>query len=179
MTRLRHSGGFSLYELIMTLGLAAIVVTIGLPSFGNIVSNHKLMTEANALFHAVHLARKESITRRREVTLCPSIDGENCEPQLDWSVGWMVFVNTDRDRPASRDEDEPILHRYTVNETVRILSNRRSFSLRSTELRATNGTLKFCDQNNRGTARALVVSYTGRPRTTLADRRGRPIQCAH
>ncbi len=179
MQQWRYNEGFSLYELIMTLGLAAIVVTIGLPSFGNIVSNQILMAETNTLFHSIHLARKESITRRREVTLCPTLDGENCEPQLDWSIGWMVFVNIDRDRPANRDLNEPILHRYSVNETVRIRSNRRSFSLRSTELRATNGTLKFCDRNDRGTARALVISYTGRPRTALADVHGRPIQCAH
>ncbi|MBT5219420.1 MAG: hypothetical protein HOI35_18025 [Woeseia sp.] len=170
--------GYSLYELIMTLGLAATVLTIGLPSFGNIVSNQKLMTETNALFHAIHLARKESIVKRREVTLCPTANGNNCEPQLDWSSGWMMFVNIDRDRPAERDINEPVLKRFEVNESVRIESNRRSFSLRSTELRATNGTLIFCDRNNRGTPRALVISYTGRPRTTYKDRSGKSVRCA-
>lgn len=174
----RNMRGYSLYELIITLGLVAAVLTIGLPSFGNIVSNQKIKTETSALFHAIHLARKESIVKRREVTLCPTVDGNNCEPQLDWSSGWMMFVNIDRDRPVVRDINEPILKRFEVGESVRIESNRRSFSLRSTELRATNGTLIVCDRNNRGTARALVISYTGRPRTTYVDRLGKAVRCA-
>lgn len=170
--------GFTLYELLGTLGLAAIVLTVGLPSFGNIVSNQRLMIEANTLFHAIHQARKESIVRRRVVSLCPTLDGNTCEPDTDWSSGWMMFVNIDRDWPAIRDSDEPILRRYLVGNSIRISANRRSFSLRSTELRATNGTLKFCSRNNRGTARALVISYTGRPRVAYKNSRGEPYSCA-
>ena len=175
----RNMRGYSLYELIMTLGIAAAIMTVGLPSFHNIVANQKLMAETSGLFQAIHLARKESIVRRREVTLCASLDGHSCEPELDWSSGWMMFVNIDRDRPAVRDPNEPILKVHEVGKSVRVQSNRRSFSLRSTELRATNGTLILCDRNNRGTARALVISYTGRPRNTYLDRYGKPMKCAH
>ena len=62
--------GFSLYELLMTMTLVALVLTLGIPSFGSIVANHRLKVEVNALFHAVHLARKGSIVRRRAITLC-------------------------------------------------------------------------------------------------------------
>ena len=34
--------GFSLYELLMTVTLVALVLTLGIPSFGNIVANHRL-----------------------------------------------------------------------------------------------------------------------------------------
>ena len=50
--------GFSLYELLMTMTLVALVLTLGIPSFGSIVANHRLKVEVNALFHAVHLARR-------------------------------------------------------------------------------------------------------------------------
>ena len=96
----------------------------------------------------------------------------------DWSVGWMTFVNIDRDWPAIRDTGQPVLRRFEVNPTSRILANRRSFSLRSTDLRATNGTLIFCDRAGRAKPRALVVSYTGRPRVAYEDSRGRPYECA-
>ncbi len=169
--------GFSLYELLMTMALVSLVLTLGIPSFGSIVANHRLRVEVDALFHAVHLARKGSIVRRRAITLCPSHDGSNCEPNYDWSMGWIMFVNTDRDYPVARDDDEAILSYHPVDQNARIMSNRKSFTLRSTELRATNGTLVFCDRRGRATARALVISYTGRPRVTRNDRRGKPYPC--
>ena len=119
--------GYSLLELVMTLGLATIVLTLGVPSFGNILANQRLMSATNTLFHDVHLARKESIVRRRVVTLCPTLDGEICEPGVDWSAGWMMFVNLDRDWPAVRDSDEPVLRRYQASRSTRIIANRHSF----------------------------------------------------
>ncbi len=169
--------GFSLYELLMTLTLVALVLTLGIPSFGSILANNRLSVEVDALFHAVHLARKASVVRRRVVTICPSYDGINCEPGLDWSMGWMMFVNTDRDQPPDRDDDEPVLRHHPVDQNTRITANRRSFTLRSTELRATNGTLVICDRVGRAEPRALVISYTGRPRVARKDSRGKRYRC--
>ncbi len=173
----RATGGYSLYELIITIGLVALVMSLGLPSFGSILANHRLKVEVDALFHAVHLARKESVVRRRAVTLCPSRNGQNCEPDFDWSEGWIMFVNLDRDSPAARDSDEPLLQRFSGISHNKVTANRRSFSFRTTALRATNGTFIICDKARRGATRALVVSYTGRPRVSRIDRSGKPYQC--
>ena len=45
----RTIGGYSLYELIMTLALFATVLTLGIPSFGAILANHRLRTEVDHL----------------------------------------------------------------------------------------------------------------------------------
>lgn len=176
--QIRHrSRGYSLYELIMTLGLFAVIVSLGIPSFGAIVANHRVRVEVDKLFHAIHHARKESIVRRRVMTVCPTADGVTCDPDGDWSAGWMIFVNIDRDWPAIREPNEPVVKWIRVQPENRVVANRNSFSLRSTELRATNGTLIFCDRAGRATPRALVISYTGRPRIAYEDRRGRPYAC--
>jgi type IV fimbrial biogenesis protein FimT len=174
----RHAaGGYSLYELIITIGLVALVMSLGVPSFGRMLADHRLRVEVDALFHAVHLARKESVMRRRAVTLCPSRDGQNCEPGFDWSNGWIMFVNLDRDAPAVRDSDEPLLQQFSGILHNQVVANRRSFSFRTTTLRATNGTFIFCDKARRAAARALVVSYTGRPRVSRIDRSGNSYKC--
>src|SRR5690606_16814119 len=77
--------GFSLYELLVTLAVAVLVLTLGLPSFGGLVADKRLRAETDALLHAIHLARKVSIARRRVVSLCPSPDGSTCVPGTDWS----------------------------------------------------------------------------------------------
>lgn len=170
--------GYSLLELLLTLAIVAAVLTVGVPSFSGILANARLRTETDSLFHAIHLARKESIVQRRVVTLCPTRDELTCSGESDWSGAWMMFVNEDRDWPAVRDPDEPVLRVHVVDPAVRITANRRSFSLRTANLRATNGTLVFCDRSKRAKSRALVVSYTGRPRVAYADRRGRSYACA-
>ncbi len=177
MVSRQNAGGFSLYELIITIGVVALVMSLGVPSFGRMLANHRLKVEVDALFHAVHLARKESVVRRRAVTLCPSSDGQNCVPGFDWSDGWILFVNLDRDAPATRDAGEPLLQGFSVRSHNQVVANRRSFSFRTTALRATNGTLIFCDKARRASPRALVVSYTGRPRVSRENRRGIPYEC--
>lgn len=174
----RAPAGYSLLELVMTLAVAALVLTLGLPSFGSLVADKRLHAEVDALFHAIHLARKSSIVRRRVVSICPSADGQSCGELDDWSHGWILFANADRDEPPEVDEGEDVLQVHTVDERVRIAANRRAFTLRATQLRATNGTLVFCDRAGRATARALVVSFTGRPRVAREDTRGRPYACS-
>lgn len=170
--------GFTLYELLMTLTLIAVLVGLGMPSFSGVVARARIRTEIDTLFHAIHVARKESIMRRQVVTICPSLDGLTCRPVKDWSSGWIMFNNRDRDTPPQRDPAEPLLQAHTVVEDIRITANRQAFTLRSTQKRATNGTFVVCDAADRAPPRALVVSYTGRPRVALETTDGEAYRCA-
>ncbi len=85
--------GFTLYELVVTMGLVAILFTLGIPSFAAGIARQRQHVEIDALFHAVHLARKESIVRRKVVSLCPRLAGKPCSPDRDWSRGWLLFAN--------------------------------------------------------------------------------------
>jgi type IV fimbrial biogenesis protein FimT len=157
--------GFTLYELLITLALLAVLGTLALPSFSSLSAKSRQTSEINALFHAFHQARKESIMRRRVVSLCPSRDGLTCDKTKDWSGGWLLFY----DPKGTGWPGDGILTRHVVAETVQVAANRRLFTARGTQKRTTNGTIVFCDRRERIAARALVVSYTGRPR--VADRR--------
>lgn len=174
----RQSLGFTLYELAITLLLVAIIAGLGLPQLSGSIARNRQRVEVNALFHAIHLARKESIMRRQVVSLCPSTDSRSCSPGYDWSQGWIMFNNRDRDEPPRIDAGEPLLQIHRAAARVRITANRRGFTLRATQKRATNGTIVVCDEGGRIPARALVVSYTGRPRVATETTRGTPYFCA-
>lgn len=171
-------GGYSLFELLMTLVMAAMLLGLALPSLGGLIADKRLRAEADALFHAVHVARKASITRRRVVSICPSSDGKSCDPKAGWSNGWIMYENLGRRSTGLRTKNEKLLKYHKVADKVRIDANRGSFSFRSTHLRATNGTIRICDENRRAETRAVVISYTGRPRVAREDPRGRPYTCA-
>lgn len=173
----RLTAGYSLYELIITLTVAAVVLGIGVPKFSELLARQRQRVELNALLHAVYAARKQSLASRRVVSLCPSPDGQQCRPGNDWSGGWLMFVNTDRDSPPRVDASEEILARHTVDPAVRLTANRHGFSSRGTWFRTTNGTFVACDRASRVPPRALVVSYTGRPRVAGKRTNGRPYRC--
>lgn len=170
--------GYTLYELVMTLALVSVLLAAALPSFRNSLARQLQATETNALFHAIHLARKESIMRRKVVSLCPSLDGLSCNSGTDWSAGWIMFENSDRDSPPQVDSGEFVLQTHRVSEDVRIQANRRGFTLRATVLRATNGTFVVCDRQARVPPKGLIVSYTGRPRVAFERPDGTPYSCA-
>ena len=174
----RNDSGYSLYELLLTLVLVSILASLGLPAFSTTLAKNRQASEINALFHAIHLARKESIRRREVMTVCASADGLSCSPARDWSLGWILFNNTDRDSPPTVDPGESVLLAHRVTETIEVLANRRAFTLRATFRRATNGTLVVCDRYERVPAKALVVSYTGRPRVAAERVDGKPFSCA-
>lgn len=180
MARTPHTRhyGFSLYELLVTISVAAVVLALGIPSFADVLAKQRQRAEVNALFHAVHLAKKESVVRNRVVSVCASRDLEQCDSTTDWSGGWLIFDNLDRDEPPAVDPGEAILHRHTVDSRVQLRSNRRGYTFRSTQKRATNGTIVACDRNGLISPRALVISYTGRPRITGENRYGSPYNCA-
>ena len=162
----RVTAGYSLLELLLTLAVAATALLVAVPSFEAFVARSRQTAEIDALFHALYLARKESIMRRQVVSLCPSPDGRQCAPGRDWSAGWLMFENRDRDEPPEVDAGEPVLEAHAVAPGVRLTANRQGFTLRSTYLRATNGTFVACDAADRVPAKALVVSWTGRPNSS-------------
>ena len=172
-----RDSGYSLLELMMTIAVAALILTLGLPSFSALKARNAQRVEINALFHAVHLARKGSIMRKQVVSLCPTADGLTCNPGRDWSGGFLVFENSDRDEPPELDDGEILLYRHLGSPSVKIAANRRGFTLRATFLRATNGTLVVCDRAGRVSPRALVISYTGRPRVAERTPGGAPYSC--
>lgn len=170
--------GFTLFELILTLVIVGILTGLAIPNLADTLARQRQSAEINALFHAVHLARKESIMRRKVVSLCPSLDGQQCAPSRDWSDRWLMFENSDRDSPPQVDPGERVLRRHQVGNSIRIAANRKGFTLRATFLRATNGTFVFCHSTRRIAPKALVVSYTGRPRVARHRTNGDLYSCA-
>ncbi|MCH6550161.1 MAG: prepilin-type N-terminal cleavage/methylation domain-containing protein, partial [Proteobacteria bacterium] len=55
--------GFTLFELMITLAVAALILSLGVPGFRNFIQNNRATTHTNDLVTALNLGRSEA-TRR-------------------------------------------------------------------------------------------------------------------
>lgn len=92
-----RSRGFTLIELMITIAVLAIVVTVAVPSFRNIIISNSVSFDRDEFFSLVAFARSEAIKRGTAVTVCKSADGASCDDSLSWEDGWLLFHDADGD----------------------------------------------------------------------------------
>jgi type IV fimbrial biogenesis protein FimT len=152
---------------------------IGVPSFQRFALDARRTADVNAFVGAVQLARSEASKRGRSVIVCKTVDRIACGgDEIDFDAGWMVFVNADDAYPPARAASEPLILAYAPKIEGTIVSNRPFYEFRAYRRRSTNGTVTFCDARGPADARAVIVSYTGRPRTAAVGPGNRPLTCA-
>jgi type IV fimbrial biogenesis protein FimT len=174
-----RANGFTLWELVCAVAIAGVVLGLGVPSFRGFLQDNRRTADVNAFVLAVQVARSEAAKRGRNVIVCATRDRARCDDfERGAAFGWMVFVNTDDVYPPRRSPGETLLYAHEPEIEGTIVGNRPYFEFRPPLHRSTNGTVVFCDGRGPRAARAVIVSYTSRPRvdTLTADRR--PLPCA-
>jgi type IV fimbrial biogenesis protein FimT len=173
-----RTAGITLVEMLTTLTIVAVLATVAVPSFHTFHLNSRRASVVNGFLHSLFLARSEAIKRVQTVSVCRSSDGRNCDPRTgDWTRGWIVFANRDRDDPPERDAGEELIASSEGWPGGSITSNRRAYSFRPTTQGVVNGTIIFCDSRGSSHARAIIISHTGRPRVAQRDAAGKPLRC--
>jgi type IV fimbrial biogenesis protein FimT len=159
--------------------LVGIVVGIGAPTLQHFTLDARLVADVNAFVGAVQLARSEAAKRGRSVIVCKTVDRVSCGgDEIDFDTGWMVFANVDDVFPPTRAANEPLIYAHIPASAGTIVSNRPFYEFRAYRRRSTNGTVTFCDARGPAAARAVIISYTGRPRVAALGPGNRPLTCA-
>lgn len=153
--------GFTIIELMITLAIAAILVSLAAPSFRDIIQNNRMTTQYNELLASLSVARSEAIKRGEDV-IALSSNGNN------WEDGWTVFVDTDGDGAPSAAETIRVGATLSGNNTLRFPRDRITYAGSGLGSGLITGTFTLCDDRGNAEARGLVVSATGRVRHAIA-----------
>ena len=103
--------GFTLYELMITLMVVAIILSFGIPNLRDFTLNGRMTSAANDLHAAFLMARSEAAHAKTNVTICASADpmgAANCGGT--WDQGYVVFIDDNANQ--ARDAGEAILRSH-------------------------------------------------------------------
>ncbi|MGH8081771.1 MAG: GspH/FimT family pseudopilin [Lysobacter sp.] len=86
----------------MTIGIAAILASLALPSFVAGMRSNRVSTAANVVLSTINFARSEALRSKDTAHICPGSDGSACG--TDWNQGLTVW--TDENRSGALDANE-------------------------------------------------------------------------
>lgn len=89
---MRYNKGFTLVELMITIAILAILISMAAPSFSGAVQSTRITGLSHSLQGSLQLARSEAIKRQAQVIVCrANVALDGCADGEDWSNGWMVL----------------------------------------------------------------------------------------
>ena len=156
---------FTVLELMITLAIAGILLASGIPSFQQFSYRQHMKAAVLGLQNDLTLARAEAVYRNEDALACPGSPSAGCGGSNDWSAGWIVFGDSNRDR--QRQDSEPLLRHGQGYEHLVIRSSASRTSVRffpDGSTPGSNGSITFCGLGGPDQARKLVISNLGRIR---------------
>lgn len=167
--------GLTLMELIVALAILGLVLALATPSFNAIAESGRFAGASHQLSVSLATARTLSITRGQRVSVCPLDSGNRCSGGSDWTRGWMVFLDPDRvGQPKDSDAVVQIMEREPGNGALRVGTTPGRRLVRYSPLGTAGGsnlTLSICAGNENRLLGQVVVSMSGRTRSTRLDSR--------
>jgi len=170
--------GFTIPELIITLGVAAIILSTAVPGVSNTIKDNRLATRVNDIIIDVHFARSEAAKRDMRVILCRSKDpnastphcSHDSENDYTWTGGYLIFADSSTPADGVYDPSNDILLRrgQPAPSGVRMRTNPSwnwdlQFNPSGSLHEGGIGMMSICDDRGKEEGRQIVVSLSGIP----------------
>ena len=123
----RRAYGFTLIELMVTITLSAILLTIAVPSFQTAINSNRLTSAASEMAASLQVARIEAIRYGRRTVVCLSTNANSATPSCAATnatnaTGWVVFVDINTNNTYDSGTDR-LLRIGTTHSAVRVLGS--------------------------------------------------------
>lgn len=149
--------GFTLLEVMIVLVIAAILLSLAIPSFSNLLRNNRLNTAVESFTNAVNFARTEALTKGRTVHFGPQANN-------DWSTGTIVWLDGVADNVFDAGDDEE-LRRWEKVPSDQVLAPVNAgltfLAFNSTGLAAQSDNFTLCNGSTGEQGRRVLLTRGG------------------
>ncbi len=160
-TQREKQQGFTIIELMVTLVVIGVILTIAVPSFVGWIQDNKLNSYTRSLVSALQLARSEAVSRHTGVTV------RKGSPQTptNWTSGFHIYTDPEGNSGFDADSDT-IIKSVDFNvdglvvETSSSGENFVSFNGSGTLNESSPVTITLCNGNGKG--RLISINRVGR-----------------
>jgi type IV fimbrial biogenesis protein FimT len=162
----KSNGGFTLIEVMVVIGIVAVLATLALPSFQQFINNTRLSSIHSQLINDVNFARSEAIKRNSRTLICArNTAGTGCANATDWSVGWVVCVDSDSDGACDASTltaPNPSKAQAQLNSALTLSSSVAIIRFNANGSQGVPGTIATLTLSTNGaTTRTLAVAPSG------------------
>ena len=153
-------------ELMITLGVASILLSVGVPSFRGVIMDNRMVRDSNQFAASIGLARSAAVRFQRFATISTnanfSANTPTCSGSTDWGNGWIVWV--DKDRDGATDTNEILSVQEPLDDSTAFsAATAAQFSYDARGFGASPaGILTLCDTRDGETGRSIKVNTVGR-----------------
>jgi type IV fimbrial biogenesis protein FimT len=159
-----NTNGFTIIELLITMSIAAILLSIGVPSFQTMVKDSRIREWQKTIEFDLEMAKSEAMTRNQSVILCRH-DGETatptaCDNAAAWKDGWVIFVDANGDTKVDTTELLRVTKPEAANLELSYSNATITFNSRGF-VGGAGGTLGLCDDRGYLHGMKLVISSSG------------------
>lgn len=99
----RNLSGLTLVELLTALAIGSILMLVAVPAFTDMLRTSQLNSQTHLFLSVINYARTAAMERQQEVLVCAR-KGDACQNSRQWEMGWLVFVDENRNGNAEAEE---------------------------------------------------------------------------
>lgn len=156
---MRRESGFTLIELMITVTIASIALSMAVPAFRDLVQSTKVTNATNDFALSINVARTESAKRGVPVYLSALAP----ETNNAWGKGWRVWIDDDGDGTYDAGEKElHVVEALKGGLTLDSVNDRTQYKYFSSGRIDGGDVLHLCDTRDGPTDRKLEINAIGR-----------------
>jgi type IV fimbrial biogenesis protein FimT len=168
--------GFTLPEMLITLGVVAIILSTAVPSLSSTIKDNRLATQLNRVVADIHFARSEAAKRDVRVIMCRSANPNAATPTCSgstkvWTTGYIIYADNGNYANSWYDNGSDILLRRSqpvtsgLNlRTNSVWNNYLEFNPNGSTHEGGEAVMAICDDRGSDHGRRINVALTGIPK---------------
>ncbi|TVZ40121.1 type IV fimbrial biogenesis protein FimT [Alteromonadaceae bacterium 2753L.S.0a.02] len=159
---LTRQRGLTIIELMVVIAIAAVLMTIAVPSFEESSTKSEIRKGVNNLLSDLAFARSVAITRSQSVSLCASdtAGAQTCGTG-DWNEGWLAFIDSNEDGALNNGEEIVRIGSAIGNRVAITLDNQVTFDSKGMNQAVSQFVICKANDSSASYSRAVLVNLGG------------------